>query len=322
MRFDDKLATITLNKHLKYVQENVFLGKPISAHFMMHDKVKFNGGMMLIQPIVSADNSTVKNFRGDDTFGDPGEVLDNAFYDWHSFGGQIKYNQDVLDRNAGQFAMANYVTEHTKVLKMTLQEKLEKLILGAKGGSGAASYTWHGLKDIVGTRDNTVGGIPTNSSNNNWWEPRHKVSGSTTFDVGDVDEMILELSRGGTDKPTLIYSKIALWRQMHNTIFKQERFGDEMYAKAGFTNISIQDVPWVYLDSGIASDTNVGIADTDIYFLNEDYLTFWCHSNHWMRNSGFLRSQNSLVQKAIISCKGTLSCSRRSSQGYLKVANS
>lgn len=329
--FSDQLATMTLNKHLAQLYEQIWLGKVISARLLTQGNVKqsFDGGVQLIVPLETSKNSTVKNYTGDQAFIDDNDFAGNASYDWHGFGGLMKYTQDEIDINAGSNKVIDYLVQKANNLRMSLEEHLEKLLLQKRGTSGAAALSWHGIRDHVGIKDqetNPPGGIATNSSTNEYWEPYHKTQTGSALAIETVTDVIYHTSRGNTDKCTCIFSRIPMYSQANHILFDQQRFADPKMGEAGFDSISVLGVPWFFLDDKIATSTianggvDVNIGDKDIYFLNENHIKFYCHATNWMMSHGFQRADNATVFRALITAKGTLAFSRRSSQGFLQLS--
>lgn len=312
----EELAALTLDHYRTEVTEQIFFGTPFSAHLMMKDKVKFKGGHELAIPIQYQDSNTVKSFTGSGTLATSGRrQYDNSVWPWREFAGSVFYNQNEVSVNGGPERVVDLIQQRIKDLKTEIGQYIETMLLGAPGTTGDAQYKLSGLKQIVGTQNNTVGGINSGASGgaNDWWDPQalSKTSATSTA-ARDYMDAIVKISRGGTDYPTLILSRPKHFVSLSNSMQDAQRYQNAEMADAGFPHLGVWGVPYIYADDDIANAATIG--EAEVYFLNENYLYLYCHEDNWMKFHDFMRQEDQLVWAAHVSSMGQFACTRRKSQ--------
>lgn len=316
--FTSETASLTLNQHANKLREQVFLGAPFSKRILVSKKKSYDSGERIIRPIVEAQNSSVENFSGSDSADNSvGREFGNLAFDWRQFWGIVYYEKSEIIKNKGAMGKVKLVQSRVKNLRMTLSQHLEELLLGNKNNTDAKAL--HGLKAIVGTKNNNIGGVTPEdragqTQANTWWNPRH-FSKTTAPAYKDFMEVITKISRGGTDKPTLILSRPDKYVAVDSLMQGLQRYASKEMRNAGFDHIMIHGIPYIYVDDDMGSNAGLGVED--VYFLNENYLEMVCHSDDWMNAEPFDRKEQKAVWESIVTCSGQFICDRRRSQAKL-----
>jgi hypothetical protein len=106
------------------------------------------------------------------------------------------------------------------------------------------------------------------------WSNQYKASSGSGNIVGDMIEFVTTCSRGPDrrrGKPNLIISTRTLWAVYNKYLVNSVRFRDEKMANAGFENIMVCNVPFVWSDSADQTGNSIDISK-HIFFLNTRYM--------------------------------------------------
>jgi len=167
------------------------------------------------------------------------------------------------------------------------------------------------LGNIVGTQNNTVGGIDANT--NSWWNPTQATTMAATLALANMADVYNRASKG-SDVPDLIITNTSLFEKYESLLTNQVRYQDVAKANAGFTNLMFKQTPIVF-DLELAVDTS----DAPMYFLNTKYLKLTGLNGYWFKTTEFMNGTVAGVDAryALVLAYGQLTCSNRSRQGYL-----
>lgn len=247
-----------------------------------------------------------------------GAQFSSAFYPWARAAVPIHYDQDELDTNDGTEEMVDLIAARFKSSEMDLKQQIEKTLYGA----GAANKS-NGLLKIVGTENNTVGGI--DSTANSWWDPtNHEITVADAaaltakrFDYDDVSTAIRKVTFGGAYRPSLLFTRDKMYGGLDSTFEMQERVVSDSEPDMGWAKFMIQGIPITYPDETLSA--SAGISENDIYMLNsDDGLEFIRSQSQWMRRTEVRFVPNKLEWVVIIHARYNLVSGNRRVNGVLR----
>lgn len=135
---------------------------------------------------------------------------------------------------------------------------------GATAGTSATSYEVDGLKKLVSSAANTVGGIDATAAGNDYWDNQRSFNGGTPRAL--TTDMLMQAfnsvrRKGGTVGS--IITSLGVQRAYFNLLQGQVRYTEPMTIKGGFSTLEFMNKPL--------------IADIDApwgqaYFLDEDKI--------------------------------------------------
>ena len=212
-------------------------------------------------------------------------------------------------KNRGTEAIIKLLNAKIMQAEMSLKTTLNEQLFGTPGSAPAAKDL-NGLGNIIGTQNNTVGGI--DSTTNTWWNPTYDGSASA-LSLSDMGS-IYNVASKGSDVPDLIITNVALFEGFEALLTNQVRYQDVAKANAGFTNLMFKQTPVVF-DLELGTDTT----SQPMYFINSKYLKLTGLNGYWFKTTEF---QNGTVagvdaSYALILAYGNLTCSNRARQGFL-----
>jgi len=173
---------------------------------------------------------------------------------------------------------------------------------------GTTTNALVGLRAIVGT-SSTVGGI--SQSSYSWWNGQVD-SSSTTLSMSAL-QTIINLCSIDSDGPTVAMATRANYNRFYALLQPQQRFMDAETAKAGFSSLMINGIPFI-ADSHAPAN--------HVFFLNENYLHLFVHKDENMRLEPFAKPLNQNVRSAKIFWMGALGSSNNRLHGKLSALTS
>lgn len=274
------------------------------------------GGRVLTEPLMYAENSTVKWYSGFETFtvGAPGETIDAAEYDWKQLGGFATISGIEEIKNSGKHAAIALVESRIKVLEASLKNAAGTAVYA--DGTGTSGKEFGGLQLLVAddpTGAGTVGGI--DQAANAFW--RNQVNDqasdagaaatSSANITGFMNTMWLSCVRG-QDKPDLIPADSVMYTHYEESLQQYQRFSQSKLADAGFEALRYKTADVVYDDQ---------CPTRHMYFLNTDHLYMQCASNRKFKVGESRTIQNADYRAVPVWLAGNMTCSNRSLQGVL-----
>jgi hypothetical protein len=126
-----------------------------------------------------AVNDTVATYSGYDAIDlTPQEGISAAEYDWKQMAASIAISGIEEAKNRGTEAIIKLLNAKIMQAEMSLKTTLNEQLFGTPSVAPAAK-DFNGLGNIIGTQNNTVGGI--DSTTNTWWNPTQATTmGATT----------------------------------------------------------------------------------------------------------------------------------------------
>jgi len=307
----NSLLSTTLQNYQPTLVDNIFKDLVLLNHLNERGRVRVEeGGTQIIEPLMYAVNDTVSTYSGYDAIDlTPQEGISAAEYDWKQMAASIAISGIEEAKNRGTEAIIKLLNAKIMQAEMSLKTTLNQQLFGAPGVAPAAK-DFNGLGNIIGTQNNTVGGI--DASSNTWWNPTYDGS-ATTLSLTDMGNIYNQASKG-SDVPDLIITNTSLFEKYESLLTNFVRYQDVAKANAGFTNLMFKQTPVVF-DLELAVDTTAA----PMYFLNTKYLKLTGLNGYWFKTTDFMNGTVAGVDAryALVLAYGNLTCSNRSRQGYL-----
>ena len=303
------ILSTTLQNYQPTLVDNIFKDLVLLNHLNEKGRVRVEeGGTQIIEPLMYAVNDTVATYSGYDTIDlTPQDGISAAEYDWKQMAASIAISGIEEAKNRGTEAIIKLLNAKIMQAEMSLKSTLNAQLFG----SAAGGNDFNGLGNIVGTQNNTVGGI--NSTTNTWWNPTQATTMAATLSLTNMADVYNRASKG-SDVPDLIVTNTSLFEKYESLLTNQVRYQDVAKANAGFQNLMFKQTPIVF-DLELAVDAT----DAPMYFLNTKYLKLTGLNGYWFSTSEFMNGTVAGVDAryALVLAYGQLTCSNRARQGYI-----
>ncbi len=296
------ILSTTLQNYRPTLVDNIFKANVLLDHLNSRGRVVVeDGGTSIVEPLMYAANGTAGVYSGFDTISlTPQDGISAAEYAWKQMAASIAISGIEEAKNRGKEQVIKLLNAKIMQAEESLKELMNTQLFTGSG----ASNNFFGIETIVGTVNNTVGGI--DASTETWWNP--EVDSSTTTLTTEAMAAVYNDASKGNDVPDIIVTTQLQYQKYEELLTPQVRYQDVAKANAGFQNLMFKQTPVVF--DKIAP---VG----DMYFLNTKYLKLTGMNGHWFETTDF---QNGTVngkdaRYAIVLAYGALTCSNRSRQG-------
>ena len=307
----NSLLSTTLQNYQPTLVDNIFKDLVLLNHLNERGRVRVEeGGTQIIEPLLYAVNDTVGTYSGYDAIDlTPQEGISAAEYDWKQMAASIAISGIEEAKNRGTEAIIKLLNAKIMQAEMSLKTTLNEQLFGTPGVAPAAN-DFNSLGNIVGTENNTVGGI--DASANTWWNPTYDGTAATLALV-DMASIYNQASKG-SDVPDLIITNHNLFEKYESLLTNNVRYQDVAKANSGFTNLMFKQTPVVF-DLTLGTDTSAA----PMYFLNTKYLKLTGMNGYWFKTTDFMNGTVAGVDAryALVLAYGQLTCSNRSRQGFL-----
>lgn len=286
------IASTTLKNYRKTLTDNIFDGHPLLYWMKEKKRVRFlDGGEQIVEPLIHTVGDTPAANGGAITDGSYGEWDDiaitpvttatSAVYDWKSVAATIAISGMEEAKNQGKDRVVNLLEAKIMQAEETLKQNLSTMLFL----DTAATTGMTGLGVLIGDETSTVttvGGIDATDALNTWW--RSEISDLTAVASGDLDirkEVRTDYnnaSKGGPDRVDLVLGGQGAYEQYEEDLLPTLRRSNTKMADAGFQNLEIQGVPFVW---------DYNCPTNEIFGINSKYLGLVGHKNRWFKTSKF-----------------------------------
>ena len=308
----NSLLSTTLQNYQPTLVDNIFKDLVLLNHLNERGRVRVEeGGTQIIEPLMYAVNDTVATYSGYDAIDlTPQEGISAAEYDWKQMAASIAISGIEEAKNRGTEAIIKLLNAKIMQAEMSLKTTLNEQLFGSPGVAPAAKDL-NGLGNIIGTQNNTVGGI--DSTTNTWWNPTQATTMGATLALTNMADVYNRASKG-SDVPDLIITNTSLFEKYESLLTNNVRYQDVAKANSGFTNLMFKQTPIVF-DLELAVDAS----DAPMYFLNTKYLKLTGLNGYWFKTTEFMNGTVAGVDAryALVLAYGNLTCSNRNRQGFL-----
>lgn len=317
--FTSLIAT-TLKNYRRKLADNI-TGK--QALFFQMKKMGFvvedDGGTSIVEPLLVAENSTVRSFNGYDLLDTtPQEGITAAEYEWKQVAGSLSISgREEFINSGSKTKILSLIDAKTKQLEITMSQELNRMAMSDGTGNGGKELGGLGILVEDGAAWSTVGGIDSNAFS--YWRNQWTDLGGS-FATGGLDAMrslYNSASRQGmNEKPTLLISTQGVYEAYEKLLTVNERFTSTELGDAGFLNLMYKATPWVFdEDVPLALD---GTGSTHaIYMLNAMYLKLVIGKGKNFSVTPFQKPENQEAKVSQIIFYGNLTCSNRARQALL-----
>ena len=309
--FDTALLSTTLQNYQPTLVDNIFKDLVLLDHLNSNGRIMMEeGGTSIVEPVLYAVNDTVNSYSGYDSIDlTPQNGISAAQYQWKQMATSIAISGIEEAQNRGTEAIIKLLNAKIMQAEMSIKSSLNTMLFGDGAGNGGKDF--NGLGNIIGTQNNTVGGI--NASDNTWWNP-YEDSSAATLVTTDMAKVYNNASKG-SDTPDLIVTTEPLFAKYESLLVANIRYQDVKKANSGFQNLMFKQTPVVF-DFAVPGNQSSG---AKMFFINSKYLKLAGMSGHWFNTTDF---QNGTVagvdaRYALILAFGNLTASNRARQGYL-----
>jgi hypothetical protein len=305
------LLSTTLQNYQPTLVDNIFKDLVLLNHLNERGRVQVeDGGTSIVEPLMYAVNNTVSSYSGYDAIDlTPQDGISAAEFQWKQIAASIAISGIEEAKNRGTEAIIKLLNAKVMQAEMSLKSSLNDMLFGDGTGNGGKDF--NGLGNIVGTQNNSVGGI--DASSNSWWNPTQATTMAAALSLVNMADVYNRASKG-SDVPDLIVTNHTLFEEYESLLTPNVRYQDVAKANAGFTNLMFKQTPIVF-DLALATDAS----DAPMYFLNTKYLKLTGMTGYWFTTTDFQKGTVAGVDAryALVMAFGELTCSNRSRQGYL-----
>lgn len=296
----NQLSATTKDKFVPKMYDNIFLGNPVLKR--SKDKgwyKKISGGLKIILPLEYAELTASGWYNGSETLDTTdNETFTGAEYDWKQSYVNISISRKDELKNSGDSQVIDFVKSKVKNAEKTMK----KILVEGFYNDGSDAKAVVGMRKHIATSE-TVGGI--SQTDNSWWQAQVDAA-TTTLTIPAMQTTFNECSEDN-EQPTIIVSDKTRYNLFYGLLQPQQRFVDSEMAKAGFTTLMFNGVPFI-------CDTN---SPSVIWFLNENHLHYMVHEDEDMRFEPFAKPVNQNVKTAKIYWMGALGSSNNRYHGKM-----
>jgi hypothetical protein len=296
----DQISGITEKKFVKKLHNNVFDSNPLLQRLKKKSYEKLDGGTSIMVPLNYATTTASGWYAGSDTLSTAdNENVTSAEYAWRQIYSNITITRKDELMNSGDAQKISLVKSKVQIAEKTIMDTMGTAIYN----DGTTLNALVGLRAIVGTTS-TIGGI--SQSSYSWWQGQVD-SSTTTLSLASLQTIFNSCSID-SDQPTVMLATRANYNRLYALLQPQQRFQDSETAKAGFSSLMVNGVPFL-ADSHCPSG--------HVFILNENYLHLFAHKDEDMRIEPFIKPINQNVKAGKIYWMGSFGSSNNRLHGKL-----
>lgn len=300
----DAILSTTLKNYRPKLVDNIFSATPLVDYLKRKDKIELkDGGAKIVEPLLYAQNSTVKSYSGYDTLDiTPQEGISAAEFEWDQFAVSIAIAGIEEAKNAGKSQIVGLLKAKVMQAEMSAVEAMDEMFFG---DGTVADRSWNGLDLLVNDETasiTTVGGIDA-ATHEFWRSVVTDVSGERSDSVWTN---IYNSASKGHDRPDFAITTQELFEHYEDGLVDQLRFTSNDKADGRFQNLAFKGLVLFYDDYCPTGDT---------FFLNSKYLKLVGHKNRWFKSTGFKEAIDKDARWAQILSYGNMVINNRARQG-------
>jgi len=307
--WDDVFTTTFRKVHREFV-DNIFTARPL-AYFLAQagQVVQIDGGVQIQESIVGATNSNTDTYSGSDPLNTAEtEEVTSAIYPWRQLASAVTVTGLEEAQNAGEAAIMDLLNVKIEVARESIVEKMNNMFHGDGTGNGGKDF--NGLGNLIGTQNNTVGGI--NATNNTWWNPTHVHVGSGQANLALADMYnAFNSASVGADTPGFVLMEQDNFEVYEGLLDDNRRYVDSAVADAGFQALQFKGKPVLF-------DSDPNFTANMVYFINPKYLRLKVHSDRFFKAGPFIQPTNQDLRTMKMLTYGNLVVNNRSRHAMLE----
>lgn len=316
------LNSVSRRRILPDIVDNFYRSNVLTYRLLASNKKVLKGGTQIEQPLLFSRFDTATWYTGFDVLDTtPQDVVKNAAYDWRNVAVTVTVDGPTLRKNSSPESIASLLTTYFEAARMELEDQLG---IGIFSDAVTDSKLIDGIQGAIdnGTVAATYAGLNNRTTTNSFWQPRAGGLDTTTTTLTlAAMQTVFGSVTDGARHPTLLVGTQGNYNRYWNVLQVQQRFpsqpmgSDEQLAKAGFTNLLFNNVPFA-VDSH-ANTSRAGTTGDSLYFLNEDFITLAVHPDADMTMEDFIKPVNQDAMVAKLLWMGQLVFSNLQLQGAL-----
>lgn len=307
----DQIASTTLKNYRPQLADN------ITDHqvfwFMLREKgfiEEREGGETLVEPLLTAENSTVGTYNGYDLLDvTPQEGIDAAEFDWKQVAGSISISgrQEFLNMS-GKTRVISLLDSKVKQLEMSMRLFLNEQLFGDGTGNSGKDITGLNLAVENGSAWSSYGGIDSSTAANTFWRNTW-LDEAGPLDLASMRTVYNSSSRGNS-RPELIITTQDIFEDYEALVLANNDITrtDSKLGDAGFQNLLFKGVPMVF-DEDCPSGT--------MFFLNPEFMKFVIGKGRNFMVTPFQKPERQEAKVSQIILYGNLLQNQRDRQGRL-----
>lgn len=286
------------------------------------NKKVVRGGTQIEQPLLYSRFGSSGFYQGFDLLDTtPQDVIKNAAFDWKQAFVTVTVDGLSLLKNDSPESIADLIKAYFEAARMEMEEILGSALFN---DSVTNTKSIDGLQGAIdnGTVAATYGGIGSRTTTNSFWQPDTGALDTTTTTLTlAAMQSVFGACTDGARHPTLLIGTQANYNRYWNLNQVVQRFptqpmgSDEQLAKAGFTNLLFNNVPFA-VDSH-CNTVRAGTTGDSLYFLNEDYANIIVSPRADMKLEDFQQPVNQDAMVAKLLWAGNLVLSNIKRQGLM-----
>lgn len=207
--------------------DNIYDATPLTYWLLGNDRKRPQaGGKFIVERLLYGKNNTVTFIkRGGLVDLTPTDPVTSAIFWWkYAVGTIIRYGIDE-QQNAGSAEIANMVQENLEVLKMSVEDVLERVFIL---GDGVKDEEPVGIRTLISTEPEKTNIGDIDPVENTWWRNRViKASGAASSTLLNDINHLYNLCRGGKDDrsaPDLVLTSLAVYEVLQNELRAKYEF--------------------------------------------------------------------------------------------------
>jgi len=306
----------------------------VSARLL--SKSKAATGKLIGVPLIVAEENVTTMGKYDPYNLQPQEILDEAQYTWKRINGTLTLDDMTVDvQNIDDSQLIDLAKTKVQNLTESMKKKFSTLLFTATGSLGANDPD--SLDKIVGTQNNTVGGIDaaTGVGGNGTvvldysWNPSLTDDSAQVITWDDLTDPTSDYSAErilqkkfasltyGSDHPTLILCTQGFFDAYEYLLASSKRYdGKQMDVSGGFTGLNFRNVPLVVDNNVPGGKLNTVTTNTgQVLFLNEKYLGYRHSPRMNFKWKKWMKLEQQPVYASLLDWAGSFICSNRQRQG-------
>ena len=295
----NQVVSLTMSHYVGKLIDNIFTSKPWLYAVFKGGRVKNYHGTSIEVQLMYGKSPNRGSYSGSDVFATAAPSgIGNASFGWKQYYSLVTFEGLELAINSGREAVLSLLQSRLEQSELTISEELNEMLLG--DGTGNGGKDWDGLKKLIGTIDNEVGGIDSTTAT--WWESVVNASAIADADLIARMRTAYNDASEGNDHPTNLLGTQAIYEIYEDSIQENQRFENTAMADAGFQNLMFKAAPFAFDEYVDAQH---------LYFVNLKYINLAKLNDVWFKASEMLTPTNQDVQYKHIKCYGNLVISNR-----------
>lgn len=311
------LITTTLQNLPGDIFDNVVTNNAALYLLQKKGNVKIvSGGRQFTQALIYAANNTFQARGKYDTIATT--IQDNATrstWDIKNVNGSVAISDIEIAMNAGdKEKLIDLAEEKKQEAEIAMTEVMGDQIFNTSFGANDLDSIPKIISTTVSVDTNSVGGIDSSASGQDYWRNYVHASAVTGFGTSQEGLTKMDLTLNGCTfgrmGPKAIITTKAIFSLYQVALTQNARYSDMELGDAGFKNLQYATLPVMFDDNCVADR---------MYFIDTDSLKLQILAQQNMKSTGFMQSHTQLIQIMLMNVSCNLTCGSRRTQGVLRI---